>query len=243
MSKACVSVLEMGAARRHQNYSCASEITVGVEGRLVVDDLLLEVGLRVLADRANLRGLLAHVQVTAVEALPDLDARTLEDLALLDALGQLVVALLVGLLDGTDAAELGGDLLEALGLGGLGEALVHVGPLVVLTGGGVLEVGQRVGHVTVVEVLEPELGVLALVAGGLREDVGDLDVALLLGGLGVVAVLHGSLRLAGKGGLEVLLGLGLVEINSHVVPPWVSSPAAADSPRPPAPPNLSLGWP
>lgn len=75
MSKACVSVLEMGAARRHQNYSCASEITVGVEGRLVVDDLLLEVGLRVLADRANLRGLLAHVQVTAVEALPDLDAR------------------------------------------------------------------------------------------------------------------------------------------------------------------------
>ena len=112
-----------------------------------------------------------------------------------------------------------------------------------LTGGGVLEVGQRVGHVTVVEVLEPELGVLALVAGGLREDVGDLDVALLLGGLGVVAVLHGSLRLAGKGGLEVLLGLGLVEINSHVVPPWVSSPAAADSPRPPAPPNLSLGWP
>ena len=28
-----------------------------------------------LADRANLRGLLAHVQVTAVEALPDLDAR------------------------------------------------------------------------------------------------------------------------------------------------------------------------
>ena len=42
---------------------------------LVVDDLLLEVGLRVLADRADLRGLLAHVQVTAVEALPDLEAR------------------------------------------------------------------------------------------------------------------------------------------------------------------------
>ena len=43
--------------------------------RLVVDDLLLEVGLRVLADRADLRGLLANVQVAAVEALPHLDAR------------------------------------------------------------------------------------------------------------------------------------------------------------------------
>ena len=71
--------------------------------RLVVDDLLLEVGLRVLADRADLRGLLANVQVAAVEALPHLDARTLEDLAISNALGELVVALLVGLLDGARA--------------------------------------------------------------------------------------------------------------------------------------------
>ena len=90
---------------------------------LVVDRLLLEVALRVTANRADLGGLGANVQVAAVEALPDLDARTVEDLALLDALGELVVALLVVLLDLANQAELGSDLLEALLVSGLGEAL------------------------------------------------------------------------------------------------------------------------
>ena len=85
------------------------------------------------------------------------------------------------------------------------------------------------------EVLEPHLGVLGLVAGGLREDVGDLDVALLLGGLGIVAILHGRLGLAGKGGLEVLLGLGMIKLDCHVILLARVSPTPARSPAGQAP--------
>ena len=56
---------------------------------LVVDRLLLEVGLGVVAHRADLGGLGAHVQVAAVAALPHLHALAGEDLALLHALGKL----------------------------------------------------------------------------------------------------------------------------------------------------------
>ena len=68
-----------------------------------------------------------------------------KDLALLNALGKLEIALFVSLLDGADAAELGRDLLEALLVSGLGELIIHGGPLIVLAGGGILEVGQGVG--------------------------------------------------------------------------------------------------
>ena len=65
------------------------------------------------ACRADLGSLRPNVQMAAVEALPYLYALALKDLALLDALGQLEVALLVGLLDGADQLELGRDLVEA----------------------------------------------------------------------------------------------------------------------------------
>ena len=51
------------------------------------------------ADRADLGSRGPDVQVTAVEALPDLHALTLEDLALFDALGEPVVALLMTCLE------------------------------------------------------------------------------------------------------------------------------------------------
>ena len=111
------------------------------------------------------------------------------------------------LLDLGHALEQLGDVVEALFPGGLGEAGVHVGPLVILAGGGVLQVVQGVAD-AVVEELEPDLGVLLLVVGSLLEDVGDLHVAVLLGLAGVVGVLVPGLGLPGESGHQVGLGLG-----------------------------------
>ncbi len=63
--------------------------------------------------RAHLRRLGTNVQVPAVQALPHLYALTLKHLARLDTLDELVVALLVGLLDGGDTTELCGNLGKA----------------------------------------------------------------------------------------------------------------------------------
>ena len=75
------------------------------------------------------------------------------------------------------------------------------------------------------QILEPQLGVLGLVLGGLHEDVGDLDVAVLLGLRRVVTILGVRLRLTGERGLEVLLSLRVLEIH------WTLSPPAGISSR------------
>ena len=153
------------------------------------------------------------MQVPAVQALPHLHALALKHLARLDALDELVVALLVGLLDGGDTTELCGNLGKALFLGGLGELVVHRGPLVVLTRGGIAQIVQGIGDGAIVQILKPQFGVLGLVASRLGKDVRDLNVAVLLGLGGIVAILGVCLGLTGKSGLEVLLGLGILKIH------------------------------
>ena len=61
------------------------------------------------------------------------------------------------------------------------------------------------------EQLEPQLGMLLFVAGSLFKNRGDLVVAVLLRGGGIVAILRGSLGFAGKCGLEVRFGFGSFE--------------------------------
>ena len=134
----------------------------------VVLGLDLEVGLRVVADRTLLGGLLALDDRAAVAALPAVRADAHPHLALLDVRGELAVALLVVLLDL-------GDLRKEERVG---EALVHVRPLLVLARGGGEEVGRRVADA--LQRLEPELGVLLLVQRRLLEDGRDLLVAVLL---------------------------------------------------------------
>jgi hypothetical protein len=99
----------------------------------------------------------------------------------LDVGEQLAIPRLVLLLDLRHAVKQTGDLGEALLAGGLGEAGIHVGPLVVLAVGGVVQVGDGAGHAVVVQELEPDFRVLFFVARGLGEDVADLDVAVLIG--------------------------------------------------------------
>ena len=73
------------------------------------------------------------------------------------------------------------------------------------------------------QILKPQLSMLGLVARGLGKDIRDLNVAVLLGLGCIVAILGMRLRLAGKSGLEVLLGLGILKIHRctslHHMPP------------------------
>ena len=100
------------------------------------------------ADGAYLRSELADHDVATVAALPDALIVAREDDTALEVADELLVALLVVLLDGTYHAELGSDLLEALFVSVFSHAVVHVGPLVVLTGSGSLEVALGVLEVT-----------------------------------------------------------------------------------------------
>ena len=101
----------------------------------------------------------------AVAAFPHLDLALREYLGHLHIVEQGAVALLVMLFNGGHKAELGGQLREALLVGGLREALVHIGPLVVFALGGVEQVLRRIADA--VHLLEPHLGVLLLVVSRL----------------------------------------------------------------------------
>ena len=109
------------------------------------------------------------------------------------------------LLDGADLAELLGQLGEAFLLGRLREALVHVGPFEVLAVCGILEVLRR--RADALKLAQPHLGVVLLVCRRFAEDLGDLLEAFLLRHRCEIGVLVRCLRLAGEGGLQILLGL------------------------------------
>jgi len=131
------------------------------------------------ADGTDVRGGGAHYDMSAVAALPYLNLTLGKDGGGLNVLEQGAVALLVLLLYGAHHTELGGQLREAFSFRGLGEALVHIGPLIVLAIGSGSEVLGGVSYA--VELLEPEFGVLLLVVSGLEEDGCYLLKSVLLG--------------------------------------------------------------
>ena len=165
------------------------------------------------ADGAHLGGLLAHHDVATVGALPDHIAVAGEDQTTLDVGDQLAIALLVLLLDLGDLLKQESDLLEALLVSVLGHLIVHIGPLVVLALGSGVQVLHGVANAA--QQLEPDLGMLLLVVGGLLKDLGDLDIAVLLGLGSKIGVLVAGLRLAGKSGPQVGLGLSTLQLRIH----------------------------
>ena len=88
------------------------------------------------ADGAFSGGVAADIDKPAVAALPDLLMLARKDLTGLDAGGESLVALLVGLFDGGNLLEQGGDVGKALLLCLGGHPRVHGGMLLVFTGGG-----------------------------------------------------------------------------------------------------------
>ena len=167
------------------------------------------------AHRAHLGGLLAHVDVAAVAALPDHVAIAGEHNAALHIGQQLPVALLMLLLDLGHFLEQEGDVVKALLLGLLGHGGVHIGPLIVLALGGSLQVLS--GGADAVQQLEPNLSVLLLVGGSLLKNLGDLDIAVLLGLGGKVGVLVAGLGLAGKCGPQIGFGLASLQFRQNFV--------------------------
>ena len=153
------------------------------------------------AGGANLRGLLAHDDVTAVAALPHLDLALGEDLRHLHIVQQGTVALLVVLFNGGDQAETLGQRMETFLIGCFGKAVVHIRPLVVLT----LSGGEKVfcGVANAVQFFEPQLGVFLLIISGFEEQCRDLLKAFLLGLGCKIGVLVACLGLTGKGSHQV----------------------------------------
>ena len=173
------------------------------------------------AGGTHLRGIGAHHDVTAVTAFPDLYLALGKDLRHFHIAQQRTVALLVVLFDGAHQTELLGKLRKALLLGGFGEGLVHVCPLVVFTVsrsdqifGGIADAGQ---------LLEPHLCVFLFVFGGLQKQSGNLLKALLFGNGGKKSILIASLRLAGESLHQIFFGLCTgVWVDSHGYAPLLS---------------------
>ena len=158
--------------------------------------------------------------MTAVTALPNLHLRPLEYLGGLDILEESTITLLVTLLDGSYAAELGGKLMEAFLVGSLCESVIHVGPLVVLA---CCSCGKVLGGITyALEFLEPELCVLLLIVSCLKEESRNLLVAFLLGLGCEISVLVASLRLTGESRFQIFLGLGTCVFVCHSINKFVS---------------------
>lgn len=146
---------------------------------LIVLFVYFEEALRMVTGRADLGSRRADYDVTAVAALPYLDFALLEDLSGLYIAEQGTVTLFVMLLNGCNQTELASQIVEAFLLSGLGKAVVHVGPFVVLALGSVQQV--FCGVTQAVQLLVPQLCVLLLVLGGLKEEGSDLLIAFLLG--------------------------------------------------------------
>ena len=92
------------------------------------------------ADRTDSGGFGADDDVAAVATLPDADTCLAEHLGGLYVAQQGTIALLVVSLDGCNATELLGQLVESLFVGLAGKAVVHVSPLIVLALGGVQQI-------------------------------------------------------------------------------------------------------
>src|SRR5439155_11224712 len=138
-------------------------------------------------------------------------------LDLLQPLGEAARVRLLGLGQGLEPL---GHLPEAFLARLLGESRVHLRVLVGLTGHGGLQVllgvadglpGRRIADL--LQVFEVAVGVARLALGGVAEEARDVRPAFHVGLLGEVQVTPVCLALAGERGLEVLVGLAVLEIR------------------------------
>ena len=171
---------------------------------LISLDVELEVCLRMCAGGADYGSLVAYVDVTAVAADPDHLGIAGEYLLLLDVGQQSKVTLLVVLLNGGNAVKQECDVVKAFLAGDLGEFLVHLGPLVILTLGGCLQVLS--GGAEESQLLEPQLCMLLLVLCSLGKECGDLLIAFLLGLACKIGILVSCFGFAGKCSQQIGFG-------------------------------------
>ena len=158
------------------------------------------------ADGADFGSGGADHDVAAVAAFPHLDFALCEDFFHLNVLQQGAVAFLMSFLDGCDAAELSRKFGESFLIGGLREAVVHVGPFVVFTGCRCRKV-LRSRADAAGQFLVPELRMFLLVVRRLQEDLGDLLKAVFFRFRCEPGVFVARFGLAGERSHQVLFGL------------------------------------
>ena len=122
---------------------------------LIVPCFNLEVALRVVANWANLRSLLANYDMAAVSALPDAIAITREDQLVLYVLQELAITLLMMLLNLSNHLKLGCNLLETFLASLFCHAWIHFSPLIVLTSGCSFQILLSILDSTALQLLEP----------------------------------------------------------------------------------------
>ena len=191
--------------RKKKGWSNAHTLWLSIM-RSIIEGAEFEIALRMEADRADLRRVFADDDMAAVAAFPNREIIADEDDAFFDVVQELAITFFVVLLDRADHPEFGGNFAEAFFRCDLGEFLIHIGPFVVFAIRGVFEVDFGGRDFAIMEVFEPELGVLFLVQRGLEEDLGDLLIAFLLRFGRIVLVFGVGLAFSGESGLQALLG-------------------------------------
>ena len=166
-----------------------------------------------IANGADIRRLSSNYDMTAVTALPNLDLALGKYFLHLNILEERTVSLFVMLLDLTDCTELSCEFRESFSLSCLGEILIHVCPLIVLTVSSSLEV--ICSRTDAVQLLEPHLCMLFLIVSSLKEDSSDLLISFLLCLRSEICILVASLGLSCKCSLEILLRLCSRILISH----------------------------
>ncbi len=166
------------------------------------------------ARRANLRCLLADIDVTAVAAYPHgILVVILKDNILFQVGKQFAVALFVGFFNTGNTAHGGGNRLKAFRVGGVGKFLIHFGPFIMFTICGVRKVGDSVGDVVIMEQLKPELCVFLFIVCRFLENSGNLFVSIFFSLAGIVGILVAGLTFAGECGGEICFGFASLEFH------------------------------
>ena len=129
-------------------------------------------------DRADLRSLLADVDMSAVTAFPAVFSDLDPDFAFLNVGGKFVVAVFMALFDLGNGGELSSQLREAFGGGFFGKLLVHLRPFFMFACGSRLQVFER--GADSVQRFEPEFRMFFFIVCGLLKDGRNLLETFLL---------------------------------------------------------------
>ena len=111
---------------------------------LIIFCMDLKEGLRMSAYRANLRSVCSDYDMTTVAAFPYLHFALCKYLCHLDVFEKGTITPFVMLLDGAYHAEFCSQLRESLCFRRFCKAIIHVGPLIILTVGGCIKVCRRI---------------------------------------------------------------------------------------------------
>ena len=153
---------------RRSDFQMSKRRCLSLTQKLEIILVEFEISLWMCANRANLRSLGAHNDVSAIAAFPNLHFASFENFSSLHIVEECTVALFVAFFDGRYAAELLCEFRKTFLLRSLCKSCVHIRPLIVLPFGCGSEIFRCITNT--VQLLKPEFSVLLLVVGSLEEE-------------------------------------------------------------------------